>query len=442
MMRCAEEPQMAEQPRMHPGTGKSLFARPCLRTGQRRLAEDPEVPGLVSAYLRADADARREAASMDRLLELCRPAAEQIARGYLRSEEDVADVVQEGLFLLARRLPQLRETAAFPAWFAQVMNNAARQWLRRERAHREELSLDRPPRWDGRWGGSERLPLDVADRATLDDLSDVENRVTVRRYLQLVPDQQRAALSLAYLDGLSHERVGRELGVTARGVEGLAYRGLQRLQAIAAQCTDGPEPMGLACTKCRMPLEGVLLPGDGPDLPLLLRVRCAGCMPTGVWMNSSSVRYGHYALLDDAWERSGVECLRQALAWAERRRRGDGPHCWRCATPLTHDRHWWTPPWRAGGRAYYMLSWQCGTCRIPYSPMHVQLGNTAAARHPRWRAFVRSARYLDFGPERLVAEGGEDVLVVTAWDAETGRRGTLRVACEALAVRRVEIGPA
>jgi len=74
--------------------------------------------------------------------------------------------------------------------------------------------------------------------------------------------------------------------------------------------------------------------------------------------------------------------------------------------------------------------------------MHVHLGNTAAALHPQWRAFTRSARYLAYGPDRLVKENGEEILVVTAWDVETGRQGTLHVACEALAVRRVEITPA
>ena len=440
-MRCTDALRTASQPKPRPSAAR-LFAPSRVRTGQRRLADDPEVPSLVAAYARAEVDATRAAASMERLVQLCRPAAEQIARGYLRSEDDVQDVAQESLILLARYLPQLREPGAFPAWFAQLAHNAARQWLRRERDRRSALSLDGTTRAGSPASDFATHPLDPADRAALDALNDVENRATVGRFLKLLPGRQRAALSLTYLDGLTHERIGREIGVTPRAVEGLAYRGLRRLQAIAAQCTDEPEPMGLTCASCRRPLVAVLIPGDGPDRPFVLRVRCAGCTPAGHWTHSSSVPFERYALLDDAWERSGVDCLEQALAWAEQRRRGVGPHCRWCATPLLYEPHWWVSAWRPRASPCYMLSWRCPSCRIPYSPMHVQLGNTAATTHPQWNAFKRTARYLAYEPERIVQENGEDVLVVTAWDVETGRQGTLRVACDALAVRRVDITPA
>jgi hypothetical protein len=74
--------------------------------------------------------------------------------------------------------------------------------------------------------------------------------------------------------------------------------------------------------------------------------------------------------------------------------------------------------------------------------MFVQLGSIGAALDPRWAAFRRSAPRHAYGPERLVNEDGEERLVVTAWDPDTGRRAVLHVASEALDVRKLEITPA
>ena len=423
----------------------TLFGPACARASQWQLARDPEVPALVEAYVRAGSDARRAAASHERLVALCRPAAEQIARMYVRGDADVADVTQESLIALTFRLPQLRDPHAFPQWFATVVRNAARQHLRRERARRGLFSLDSPG-MSGSYHDEVGLPaestLEVVDPAAAEAFSAAENRHLLRRLLRLIPHDQRAALTLSYLDGLSHDQVGRELRVSARAVEGLAYRGLRRLQSITRQCTEGPEELLAWCDTCHRPLVSVLGPGWSPDVPFEQRVRCAGCTPAGVWIHISSAPYGRYASLDDVLELTGVQCAQQAHRWARRRARGDDPRCWRCDTPLAYERDWWTPPWRRGRPATYMLSWQCPACPIERSPMFVQLGAVGAALDPRWRAFARSAPRRVYGPERLVTEDGEERLVVTAFDPDTGRRAVVRVACEALAVRALEIAPA
>jgi RNA polymerase sigma-70 factor, ECF subfamily len=420
----------------------TLFGSACVRAGQRRLAQDPEVPALVAAYARADTDARRAAASHERLVALCRPAAEQIARTYVSGEADVADVTQEALITLTFRLPQLRDPYAFPQWFAAVVRNAARQHLRRERGRRGQLSLDAPSTRTRAFNDEDSSPgftRDLIDPAAAEAFSAAENRLLLQRLLRLVPHEQRAALTLSYIEGLSHDQIGRELRLSARAVEGLAYRGIRRLQVITGQCTEEPEEMLTWCGTCRRPLVSVLEAGWSPSVPFEQRIRCAGCTPPGVWLHIGTASYGRYASLDDVLEVTGIQCAHQVRRWAQRKARGDDPRCWRCTTPLVYGRFWWSPPWRRGGQAKYMLSWQCLVCPVEGSPVFVQLSSVGSALDPRWRAFTRSAPRRVYGPERLITEGGEERLVVTAFDPDTGRHAEAHVACEALTVRTLEI---
>src|SRR3989442_15317804 len=62
------------------------------RTRWRAFAEDAEVGVLVDHVVVAQRDAAVARASLERLLALCRPVAEQIARTYVRSDDDVSDM--------------------------------------------------------------------------------------------------------------------------------------------------------------------------------------------------------------------------------------------------------------------------------------------------------------------------------------------------------------
>ena len=89
-----------------------------------------------------------------------------------------------------------------------------------------------------------------------------------------------------------------------------------------------------------------------------------------------------------------------------------------------------------------MLSWQCPACNVEGSPVFVQLGSVGSALDPRWQSFQRSAPRRVYGPERLITQDGEERLVMTAFDPDTGRQAAAHVACEALEVRTLEITPA
>jgi RNA polymerase sigma-70 factor (ECF subfamily) len=419
--------------------GRAVTQR-CPRAAQQRLGHDAEVPALVAAY--AEREAARAAAALDRLLALCAPAAAEIARSYVAQEADVADIAQDALLALSRHLRQLREPAAFAHWFATLAHNAARQWLRRERARRAERSLDVPAR--SAWLGDElpESPLDVPDPAAAAAFLALEARDQLHRLLGTLPHDQRAALALAYLEGRSHEQIARELGVTPRAAEGLVYRGLRRAQAVAAQCTDGPQELATWCPLCgARRLVAMLQPGFSPAMPFWWRVRCPGCNPPGEWMSKSTEPFGRYATLEEmAWEGSHWGA-RLARRWARAALSPGGPQpsCWRCGAPLTRECDWHTPPRLAGVRSLYVLRWYCRNCGDPTTPFVSDLATCAATLVPEWLALRRAAPRLRYGQERLVRVAGDDRVNLTAWDEDTGRRVTLAIDCATLEARSVEV---
>jgi hypothetical protein len=162
------------------------------------------------------------------------------------------------------------------------------------------------------------------------------------------------------------------------------------------------------------------------------RWRCSGCGLASAWTSANLVPFARYPSLDAAWwhERE------QWLATARWLVRTPALRCWRCGAPVVRrDR----PP--ATGEASqplrYVLHWSCFTCDI--GTFYAHLFAVVAGLLPDWMAFWRSAPRLLLGPERLVKVAGEEQVILTAWDRDTGRRATLAVARQSLEVRRLEV---
>lgn len=398
-----------------------------VRSSWRRLTQDEDVPGLVAQFALAQTDAARAQASLDGLVSRCRPVAEEIARTYVSREEDLADLVQEALLLLSRDLPHLRQPAAFPSWFATVVHNVCRRWLRRARARRTDLSLDAPPRPSWLADSDAAPTFDLADAGAACAFLHPETNQQLGQLLQLLPAQQRAALPMAYLEGLSHEQIGRQIGVTPRAAEGLVYRGLRRLQAIMRACDDEPEELATWCPRCgQRRLRYQTLPGIDPWAPLWQRWRCPACGLASSWIEPNNRRLAQHPSPEAAWwiERTPFADEAQRLA------RTPNGRCWKCGEPLIRrDR---PPAATASGTTPYILHWSCFRCDVGtyYGYLH-----TAIAL-PQWLAFWRTAPRLLIESERLVKEGGEERIALTARDRDSGRRATLAVDRATLVVRR------
>jgi RNA polymerase sigma factor (sigma-70 family) len=117
------------------------------------------------------------------------------------------DVVQESL---ARALSAMRASdaeIALGAWLATIVRNRSLNDLRDERGPHEEL--------DDQFDGVPQPPTVAAQRQEVRD-------VVVA--IGMLPEQQRRALVGRELEGLSHEQIAAELGITAGSARGLIFR--------------------------------------------------------------------------------------------------------------------------------------------------------------------------------------------------------------------------
>jgi RNA polymerase sigma-70 factor (ECF subfamily) len=144
-----------------------------------------------------------DAASFDTLI---RPRLDRLYRMALaitRSESDARDAVQDACVLAWRELPRLRDPNRFDAWLAQILVNACRGLLRRERRVRvREVGVDDPTTGEERGAAYQTgsQPENVAE---------VE---AIRRAFERLDPPTRSLLALHYVDERPLAEIGRILG--------------------------------------------------------------------------------------------------------------------------------------------------------------------------------------------------------------------------------------
>ena len=182
--------------------------------------------------------------------ELCdRHAAElrRYARRVLRAHHELAeDVVQEALMRAHRALRRDERHLHVRAYLFRIVRNCCLDELARLRTDSVALHLLRP--------GEEPLspaesPHEATLRrdATLTALADVAD----------LPASQRHALVRRELDGISHEELARELGVSAKATKNLVHRARANLARAAeardARCDDVRHELLVAHDRHRRP---------------------------------------------------------------------------------------------------------------------------------------------------------------------------------------------
>jgi RNA polymerase sigma-70 factor (ECF subfamily) len=146
-----------------------------------------------------------------------------LARRTTGSDADAEEIVQEALLRLWINAPRWRPVAAFRTWFYRVVVNLA---LNRRR---------RPPLLALEQAGD---PVDPAadpgerlERAQLDR--------QVASAIAELPAQQRAAVTLAYAEGLSNAETAAVLDTSVAAVESLLVRARRSLRAKLGPMLDG-----------------------------------------------------------------------------------------------------------------------------------------------------------------------------------------------------------
>ena len=152
----------------------------------------------------------------------------------LRDREEAADALQDGFVRAFRAASDYRGDAEVATWLGRIVLNVCldRVALRRRRVVTVPLDAQ----------GEDRHLIDARDAFAAAD-----GRRAAAELLAGLPEQQRLALVLVHVAGLSVEEAARTLGVAEGTVKSRCARGRARIAAAlvpARGVDDVPEVMG------------------------------------------------------------------------------------------------------------------------------------------------------------------------------------------------------
>jgi len=136
----------------------------------------------------------------------------------LTGEREAArDSVQEAWLSIIRGVARLDDPARFRSWAYRIVRNKCADWVRRRGVQRvadEELRTVAPP--------------ESADPPASSDSSEEMERL--REALANLPDEQRAILSLCYLDGMSVAEIAKVFDIAVGTVKSRLFHARSRLR--------------------------------------------------------------------------------------------------------------------------------------------------------------------------------------------------------------------
>lgn len=146
----------------------------------------------------------------------------RLCRSILRHADDAEDATQEVFVRVFEALGQFSGRGAFSAWLRRLTVNHClnRTQTATARAARSSYSIDLM---------AETLPASLEDDPEERYLR-AEERDRIRTELDFLPPQQRAALGMRLLDGLSYEEIAELMGVPVNSVRSWLHRGRARLR--------------------------------------------------------------------------------------------------------------------------------------------------------------------------------------------------------------------
>lgn len=171
---------------------------------------------LIEALLRGDADA------VEALVDRYGGWIHRVALRLLDDPRDAEEVTQDVLMTVVRKIGGFRREAAFSSWLYRVAANAAYERLRSRRA-RAEVSLEPLlPVFDEE--GRHASPV-VDWSGRLEDPAETqETRSALERGIARLSAEDRVALTLRDIEGLTNEEVAETLGLSVPALKSRLHR--------------------------------------------------------------------------------------------------------------------------------------------------------------------------------------------------------------------------
>jgi RNA polymerase sigma-70 factor (ECF subfamily) len=151
----------------------------------------------------------------------------QLSLNLLGDHNEALDLSQEVFLRVFRTLPGFRGQSTLRTWIYRIVVNQARNrqrfWRRRHRA--QQVSLDEHMRDHG------ELPARGDEGSPDRLLGQKQLAERIRTALEQLPFDQKTALVLREIDGLSYEEIGFSLGIAVGTVKSRLARAREALRA-------------------------------------------------------------------------------------------------------------------------------------------------------------------------------------------------------------------
>lgn len=156
-------------------------------------------------------------ALLDTLMAL-QPALQLTAEKLLRSEADAEDTVQETVIDLWQRRDEMKHVRDLRAYAMQSLKNRCISFLRKSR----DIATDRIELLDT-----------VDDDAIREEVALTEERAArLDTMMGQLPERQREAVTMRYIEGVSHEEMQRRLGMSSTNVYATLSRAMSTLKSM------------------------------------------------------------------------------------------------------------------------------------------------------------------------------------------------------------------
>ncbi len=142
------------------------------------------------------------------------PRLRRFARSVCRHREDADDLVQAAIERALKHLDQWQEGTRLDSWMFRIMKNA---WIDETRARRRRDEVHAPEEAGAAVGVSESAAL-VA-------------RLSIEAAMARLPDEQRVAIGLVFVDGLAYKEAADILKIPIGTLTSRLARGRDALQA-------------------------------------------------------------------------------------------------------------------------------------------------------------------------------------------------------------------
>lgn len=159
-----------------------------------------------------------ERAAFDALVARWYPRLQKLAAGLTGDRDAACDLVQDAWVAIIRDLRRLNDPARFRVWAYRILRNKCVDWIRR-RPLRRNADVELQAAAGARHGDCEQPALEEDDELT-----------QLRAVLRRLPEEQRAMLSLHYLEGLSVIEIASVFDVPTGTVKSRLYKARECLR--------------------------------------------------------------------------------------------------------------------------------------------------------------------------------------------------------------------